>query len=61
VLHCDLEKATFISALTVASNRKEIKILPQHFDYESGVKIEILELKSLFGETSVIISDYLSD
>jgi hypothetical protein len=25
------------------------------------VKIEILELKSLFGETSVIISDYLSD
>jgi hypothetical protein len=58
VLHCDLEKATFIAVLTAATNHKEIKIFPvlfRYFYYKSGVKIEILELKSLPGETSVVV------
>jgi hypothetical protein len=55
VLH---QKATFISVLTDASNHKEIKIFPalvRYFDYKSGVKIKMLELKSLPGETSAIV------
>jgi hypothetical protein len=58
VLHCDVEKATFISGLTDASNHKDMKILPvpvRYFDYETGVKIKISELKSVPGETSVIV------
>jgi hypothetical protein len=64
VLHCDMEKATIISVLTDASNHKEIKIFPvlvRYSDCKTGVKIKILELKSLPGETAVVISDYLSD
>jgi hypothetical protein len=64
MLHCDLEKAAFILVLTHTSNYKEIKVFPVlviYFDYKSGVKIKILELKSLPAETSTILSDYLSD
>lgn len=58
VLHCDPEKARFISLLTDASNYEQIKIFPvlvRNFDYKSGVKIKILELKSLPNEISVIV------
>jgi hypothetical protein len=58
VLHCDQEKATFISVLTDTSSRKEIKIFPvllRYFDYKTGVKLKILELESLLGETSVAV------
>jgi hypothetical protein len=63
VLHCDLEKATFISVLTDASNQRDqdSSRACQHFDYESGMKIKISELKSLRGDTSVVVSDYLSN
>lgn len=63
-LHCDMETAAFISVLTELSSHKEIKILPmlvRCFDYKNGVKIKILEPKSLSGETYIIVSDYLSD
>jgi hypothetical protein len=36
-------------------------VLVRYFDYECGVKIRVLELKLLPGETSLIVSDYLSD
>jgi hypothetical protein len=48
VLHHDLEKATFISILTDASNHKEIKIFPVlvgYFEYKTGVKIKMLRAK----------------
>lgn len=64
LLHCDLEKAAFISISTDASNHKEIKIFPvlvRYFDYKTGVNIKILELKSLPGETSAIVNDHLTD
>jgi hypothetical protein len=64
VLHCDLVKAEFISVLTNASSHKEIKIFPmiiRYFDYKTGVKVKVLELKSLPGETSLVVSEYLSD
>jgi hypothetical protein len=58
VLHYDLEKAEFISVLTDTSSHKEISIFPvivMYFDYKTEVKIKILDLKSLPGETSVIV------
>jgi hypothetical protein len=64
VLHCHLEKSKFISVLTDASSHKEIKIFPMiimYFDYKTGLKIKMLELKSLPSETSVVLGDSLSD
>jgi hypothetical protein len=58
VLYCDLEKATLISVLTGPSNYKQSHIFPvllMYSDYKTGVKIKILKLKSLSGETSVIV------
>lgn len=63
-LRCDLENVTFISILTDASNHKEIKIFPllvRYFDRNKGLKVKILELKSLPGETSDIVSSFLID
>jgi hypothetical protein len=64
VLHCNMEKAACSSVLTDSSDHKEIKIfhvLVRYFGYKTQVKIKILELKSLPGEISVIVSNYLSD
>jgi hypothetical protein len=64
MLHCELERAAFVSVLTEASNYKEITIfcmLVLYFVYKSGVKGKVLELKSLFGKTTVNVNDYLSD
>jgi hypothetical protein len=61
VLHSDLER---LHILTDTSNHKEIKIFPvlvRCFVYKTGVNIKILELKSLPGKISDIVSDYLSD
>jgi hypothetical protein len=50
--------------LTDTSNHKELKVFPvlvRCSDYKTGVKIKIFKLKSLSGETSATVSDYLSD
>jgi len=45
-----------------ASNRKEIKLVPvvvRYFVHDIGVKVKLLEFKSLPGETAEILSNYL--
>jgi len=61
-LRQELNKANFISASIDASNRKEIKIVPvvvRYFVPDVGVKVKLLEFKSLEGETAAILSEYL--
>jgi hypothetical protein len=48
VLHCELEKATFIAVLTAATNHKEIKISSvrfRYFYYKFGMKIRNIRAK----------------
>ena len=58
----ELNKANFISASIDASNRKEIKIVPVVvgcFLPDVGVKVKLLEFKSLGGETAALLSEYV--
>ena len=58
-LRQELNKANFMSASIDASNRKEIKIVPvvvRYFVPDVGVKVKLLEFKSLGGETAAILS-----
>jgi hypothetical protein len=58
VLRCDLEKAIYIYLLTDSGNRRVIKnflMLVKYFYNGTGMKIKVFELKSLPGETSVMI------
>ena len=62
-LQSDLEKCSFVSILTDASNHKEVKLFPilvRYIDWDYGVRVKILEFKSLPGETSAIVSNYLT-
>lgn len=59
----DLDKATFVSVYSDASNHKELKLFPtiiRFFNSETGIKIRILDFVSLPGETSQIIFDSLN-
>ena len=58
----ELNKANFISASIAASNRKEIKIAPgviRYFVPDVGVKVKLLEFKSVGSETAAMLSKYL--
>ena len=62
-LRQELNKANFISASVDASNKKEIKIVPveiRYFVLDVGVKIKLLEFKSLGGETAALLSEYVA-
>ena len=61
-LRQELNKANFITASIDASNRKEIKIVlveVRYFVPDVGVKVKLLELKSLGGKTAAMLSEYL--
>ena len=58
----ELGKANFVTATIDASNRKEIKlvrVVVRYFVPDIGVKVKLLEFKSLPGETAEILSNYL--
>ena len=62
-LQSDLEKCSFVSILTAASNHKKVKLFPilvRYIDWDYGVRVKSLEFKSLPGETSAIVSNYLT-
>lgn len=57
-----LEAANFISIYSDASNHKEVKLIPiivRYFSYQSGIHVNILEIRDFPGETSDIVSDYI--
>ena len=61
-LRQELGKANFVTVTTDASNRTEIKLVPvvvRNFVPDIGVKVKLLEFKSLPGETAEILSNYL--
>ena len=61
-LRQELGKANFVTVTIDASNRKEIKLVPvvvRYFVPDIGVKVKLLEFKSLPGETAEILSNYL--
>ena len=61
-LRQELGKANFVTVTIDASNRKEIKLVPvvvRYFVPDIGVKVKLLEFKSLPGETAEILIYYL--
>ena len=61
-LRQELTTANFISASIDALNRKEIKNVPvvvRYFVPNVGVKVKLIEFKSLGGKTAAILSEYL--
>ena len=61
-LHEELNRINFVSVTIDASNMKVVKLLPivvRYFLPKSGVKVKLLEFKSVPGETAEILSKYL--
>jgi len=61
-LRQELDEANFVSVTIDASNRKEVKIVPvvvRYFLPDVGVKVKLLEFKSLPGETAAILGEKL--
>ena len=61
-LHQELDQINLITGSIDASNMKEVKLAPiviRYFLPESGVKIKLLEFKSVPGETAKLLSEYL--
>ena len=61
-LHQELDRINFVSVTIDASNMKAVKLLPIvvcYFLPKSGVKVKLLEFKSVPGETAEILSKYL--
>ena len=61
-LHQELDRINFVTVTTDASNMKEVKLVPivvRYFLPKSGVKVKLLEFKSVTGETAEILSKYL--
>ena len=61
-LHQELDQINFVTVSIDASNVKEVKLVPivvRYFSPESGVKMKLLEFKSVLGETAEILSEYL--
>ena len=60
--HQELDQINFVTVSIDASNMKEVKLVPivvRYFLPESGVKVKLLEFKSVPGETAEILSEYL--
>ena len=60
-LHHELDRINFVTVTIDASNMK-VKLAPIVFRYflpESGVKVKLLEFKSVSGETTEILNKYL--
>lgn len=58
----NLDSVSYISILSDASNHNEIKLYPilvRYFDSKNGIQIKILNLESIEGETSDILSNHL--
>ena len=58
----DLNKSSFISIFCDASNHGNIKVFPiliRFYDPDAGVRVKLLELKSLSGESSDLVSSYI--
>uniref|UniRef100_A0A2S2N9H4 HAT C-terminal dimerisation domain-containing protein n=1 Tax=Schizaphis graminum TaxID=13262 RepID=A0A2S2N9H4_SCHGA len=63
MLKIELSKCNFISVLTDASNHQSQKMVPvmiRYFIPNEGVKTKILEFDELSGETSLLLTDYIS-
>ena len=61
-LHQELDRINFVTVSIDASNMKEVKLVPivvRYFLPESGVKVKLLEFKSVLGEIAEILSKYL--
>lgn len=62
ILKKELSSASYISIYTDSSNHKDLKLFPilvRYFDPKVGIKIKILDLAALPGETSDIIVKHL--
>ena len=58
----ELDQINFVTVSIDASNMKEVKLVPtvvRYFLPESGVRVKLLEFKSVSGETAKIFSEYL--
>ena len=61
-LHQELDQINFVTVSIDALNMKKEKLVPivvRYFLPESGVKVKLLEFKSVPGETAEILSEYL--
>jgi len=61
-LRNDLNKCNFITVSMDASNKKDIKIVPviiRYFQPEFGIKVKLLEFKSVPGETAEILTNHI--
>ena len=61
-LHQELDQINFVTVSIDVPNLKEVKLVPIVVGYflpESGVKLKLLEFKSIPGETAEILSKYL--
>ncbi|XP_078495454.1 uncharacterized protein LOC144750537 [Ciona intestinalis] len=61
-LRKELDLVNFVTVTIDASNRKEVKLVPivvRYFLPETGVKVKLLQFKSVPGETAAILSEYL--
>ena len=61
-LHQELDRINFVTVTIDASNMKEVKLMPivvRYFFPENGVKVKLLEFKSVPGKTAEILSKYL--
>lgn len=56
----ELSNISFVSIFSDASNKKDLKLFPtvvRYFTYQEGVKLRMIDLVSLPGETSELISE----
>jgi hypothetical protein len=63
-LTADFNSVPFVSVSTDASNHRAIKMLPvmvQYFLPETGIHVKIIDMPSITGETSAIISKCITD
>jgi hypothetical protein len=61
-LRNDLNKCNFITVSMDASNKKDIKIVSviiRYFQPEFGIKVKLLEFKSVPGETAEILTNHI--
>ena len=64
LLEEDLKNANFVCVYYDASNHGDIKMVPvlvRYFGADFGVKVKVLELSNLKGETAELVSQYLKD
>ncbi|KAK8770505.1 hypothetical protein V5799_013028 [Amblyomma americanum] len=63
-LKTDLQEAKFISVFCDPSNHKDLKVLPimvRYFTAAAGVQTKLLEINTLPGKTSAMVSQYIMD